>query len=247
MIEEKNEGPDMNKLQAEIMKLEADGDRSVMDDCFLKLLYKKDRELGPDPSEEEAEEAIAQAEAELMQHMRSRKQAAMGTDEWDEDMEESAAVIRRVFRDLGCPYRGYVHQRGIYAFEFSLMDDYKKLQMKVYLEADLRVCRIDAVYPFQAEPEFVYPLCVKLAAENQKSRYGALQYNPSDNKISHRYSFSVKHGLCEDDFRTAFMSVVISANACYDVLKEYAAGRFQQSDRDEIICKARKLIMELDP
>ena len=236
----------MNKLQAEIAKLEADSDRSVMDECFLKLLYKKARELGEDPSEEAAEEAVAQAEAELIQNMRSRRQEAIGTDEWDADMEESAVVITRALRDLGCLYRGYVHQRGIYAFEFSLTNDCKKLQMKIYLESDLKVCRIDAVYPFQAEPEFVYPLCAKLAAESYPRRFGSLQYDPSDHELSYRYSFSVNHGLYEDDFRSAIQAVAVSAYASYDVVKQYAVGRFRRADREEIICRAQKLIIELD-
>lgn len=66
------------------------------------------------------------------------------------------------------------------------------------------------------------------------------------NWVSYRYSFSVKHGLHEDDFRNAFMAVLISAHASYDVVKQYAVGRFRRADREEIICKAQKLIIELD-
>ncbi|MBQ7000878.1 MAG: hypothetical protein IJN67_07515, partial [Oscillospiraceae bacterium] len=175
------------------------------------------------------------------------KQAAE-TDkyDWDEDTRENMALIRSVFEDMEIHYREYVPQQGVYAFELGLTTDGKKLNMKVYLEEDPKVCRIDAVYPFQAEPEFVYPLCVKLAAENYNRRYGALQYDASDNELSYRYSFPVKHGLYEDDFRSAFLAVVASAHASYDVVKQYAVGRFRRADREEIICKAQKLIIELD-
>ena len=89
-------------------------------------------------------------------------------------------------------------------------------------------------------------LCQKLAAENYQRRYGALQYDASDNELSYRYSFSVKHGLYEDDFRGAFLAVVASAHASYDVVKQYAVGRFRRAERDAITCQAQKLIIELD-
>ena len=247
MIEEKKEEPNMNKLQAEIAKLEAETDHNEVNELLLRMLYAKAEELGEDPSDEEAEEAVNQVRTELLMQILRRKQAAE-TDkyDWDEDTRENMALIRSVFEDMEIHYREYVPQQGVYAFELGLTTDGKKLNMKVYLEEDPKVCRIDAVYPFQAEPEFVYPLCVKLAAENYNRRYGALQYDASDNELSYRYSFPVKHGLYEDDFRSAFLAVVASAHASYDVVKQYAVGRFRRADREEIICKAQKLIIELD-
>ena len=247
MIEEKKEEPNMNKLQAEIAKLEANTDRSEVDEQMLRLLYAKANELGMDPSDEEAEEALTQASVEFVLHyLRSKRAAEAESYDWDEDTRESMALIRSVFEDMKVHYREYAPQSGVYAFELGLTTDGKKLNMKVYLEEDPKVCRIDAVYPFQAEPEFVYPLCVKLAAENYNRRYGALQYDASDNELSYRYSFSVKHGLYEDDFRNAFMAVLISAHESYDMVKQYAVGRFRRADREEIICNAQKLIIELD-
>lgn len=235
----------MNKLQIEIEKLEANDERSEMDELMLHLLYVKTSELGEDASEEAVEEALTQARAEFVMHILHSKRA-VEEQAWDEDMRENMALVRSVFEDMEVRYREYIPQSGVYAFELGLTTDGKKLQLKVYLEEDPRVCRIDAVYPFQADPEFVYPLCVKLATENYSRRYGALQYDASDNELSYRYSFSVKHGLYEDDFRTAFMAVLVSANASYDMVKQHAVGRFRRADREEIICNAQKLIIELD-
>lgn len=247
MIEEKKEESNMNKLQAEIAKLEAETDRNELNELLLSMLYAKAEELGEDPSEEEAEEAVNQVRTDLLMQILRQKQAAeAGNSDWDEDTQENMALIRSVFEDMEVRYWEYVPQQGVYAFELGLTTDGKKLNMKVYLEEDPKVCRIDALYPFQAEPEFAYPLCAKLAAENYNRRYGALQYDASDNELSYRYSFSVKHGLHEDDFRTAFMAVLVSAHESYDVVKQYAVGRFHRADREEIICKAQKLIIELD-
>lgn len=245
MLVESKEEPSMNKLQIEIEKLEANEERSEMDELMLHLLYEKTSELGDDASEEEVEEALTQARTEFVMHI-LRSKRAVEEDAWDEDIRENMALIRSVFDDMEVRYREFTPQSGVYAFELGLTTDGKKLQLKVYLEEDPRVCRIDAVYPFQADPEFVYPLCVKLASENYSRRYGALQYDASDNELSYRYSFSVKHGMHEDDFRSAFLAVVASAHASYDVVKQYAVGRFRRAEREAIICKAQKLIIELD-
>jgi len=118
--------------------------------------------------------------------------------------------------------------------------------VKVYLESDPKVCRIDAVFPFQAEREFAYPMCEKLMKENYTRRFGALQYDERDGELSYRYSFPIRHGLQEDDFQTVLMAVMASAYASYDVIKLCAVGRFRKPERDAIICQAQKLIIELD-
>ena len=245
MLVESKEEPNMNKLQIEIEKLEANEERSEMDELMLHLLYAKTSELGDDASEEDVEEALTQARAEFVMHI-LRSKRAVEEEAWDEDMRENMALIRSVFEDMEVRYREFTPQSGVYAFELGLTTDGKKLQLKVYLEEDPRVCRIDAVYPFQADPEFVYPLCVKLATENYNRRYGTLQYDASDNELSYRYSFPIRHGMHEDDFRSAFMAVLASAHASYDVVKQCAVGRFRRAEREEIICKAQKLIIELD-
>lgn len=245
MLVESKEEPNMNKLQIEIEKLEANDERSEMDELMLHLLYAKTSELGEDASEEAVEEALTQARAEFVMHI-LRSKRAVDEQAWDEDMRENMALIRSVFEDMEVRYREFTPQSGVYAFELGLTTDGKKLQLKVYLEEDPKVCRIDAVYPFQADPEFVYPLCVKLATENYNRRYGALQYDASDNELSYRYSFPIRHGMHEDDFRSAFMAVLASAHASYDVVKQCAVGRFRRAEREEIICKAQKLIIELD-
>lgn len=86
MIEEKNEGPDMNKLQAEIEKLEASAERGELDELLLNLMHERANELGEDPSDEEAEEALNQARTEFILHLlRSNRAKDVANHEWDED------------------------------------------------------------------------------------------------------------------------------------------------------------------
>lgn len=50
----------MNKLQEAIAKLEADMDRSELNERLLQMLLEKQKELGCDISDEEAEEAAGE-------------------------------------------------------------------------------------------------------------------------------------------------------------------------------------------
>lgn len=239
----------MNKLQELIEKLEADHDRGEINEKLLQTLLDKERELGANPSEEEAERAVKQAISEHLMHALKRKLSEDDFDDedvWNEDMDENMQIIRTVFNDMDLHYREYVHQTGVRAFELGVRNEGNILRMKVYLEASPKVCRIDAVYPFQVERVFAYPLCEKLAAENYPRRFGALQYDERDGELSYRYSFPVTHGLHKDDFRTVFVAIIASANASYDAVKQYAVGRFRRPVREQITCRAQELIIELD-
>lgn len=239
----------MNKLQEMIATLEADDDRGEMNDRLLEMLRKKQQELGEDVSDEKAEDATAEIVAKLLMEALGDgvpDLEAADEDVWNETMQEAIDVVHRVFRRKNWKYRDYTHQKGVKAFELGLRENGKLLHVKVYLEAITKVCRIDAVYPFQAEREFVYPLCEKLAKENYPRRYGALQYDAEDGELSYRYSFPIRHGLHEDDFMMVLMAIMASAHASFDVVKQYAVGRFRRAERDAITCQAQKLIIELD-
>ena len=240
----------MNLLQEAIAKLEEDHDRDELNERLLQMLLEKQQELGDDISEEEAAEAACEIFKEhLMEAMRNavlHEEEDEEEEEWSETMEEAMEVIRRVFRDHGWKYREYIHQEGVKAFELGIRENNKLLHMKVYLENAAKICRIDAVFPFQAEREFAYPLCEKLMRENYPRRFGALQYDAEDGELSYRDSFVIRHGLHEDDFELVFLAVMTSAYASYDAVKQCAVGRFRKMERDAIICKAQKLIIELD-
>lgn len=239
----------MNKLQDMIATLEADDDRGEWNDRLLQKLREKQQELGDDVSDEKADDATSEIVARLLMEALGDgvpDLEAADEDVWTETMQEAVDVVHRVFRRKNWKYRDYTQQKGVKAFELGLRENGKLLHVKVYLEAITKVCRIDAVYPFLAEQEFVYPLCEKLAKENYPRRYGALQYDARDGELSYRYSFPIRHGLHEDDFMTVLMAVMASAHGSYDVVKQYAVGRFRRAERDAITCQAQKLIIELD-
>lgn len=240
----------MNKLREAIAKLENKPSLTEKEELLLEMLRQKDGELGFEPDEQEVTAAIRQV---IMAHLqKTLKQSASLRDGDDEEdirsdvVDEAAETIRSVFEEMELHYREYEHQKNVHAFELGLSAKGNTLRAKVYLEAEAEVCRIDAIYPFLADRAFAYPLCEKLAQENYPRRFGALQYDARDGELSYRYSFPITHGLYGDDFRKIFLAVAASANASYDVVRQYATGRFRRDVRAEITCRAQELIIELD-
>lgn len=167
--------------------------------------------------------------------------------EMEEDtMNTCMDVVREYLDGKQMNYREFSIQEDIQTFELHLTSEEKGVLVKVFLQSDPAICRIDCIYPFRADKDFIFPLCEKMMAENYPRRFGALQYDASDGELSYRYSFPITHGLHRDDFDMVFMIVVASAFASYEDVRRFAAGRFRRADREEIICKAQKLIIELD-
>lgn len=244
-----------NKMQEFIEEIKAKTDRNELDDKLLEMLLQKQDELGENPSDEEAEEAVRQVIREhLMFALRQKFMEGKHSEEDDEpendgatdNLEDEISLVREVFKKMDLHFRDYHHQRGVHAFELGIRENGKQLRMKVYLESDPKVCRIDAVYPFTADREFAYPLCEKLLEENYPRRYGALEYDARDGELAYRYSFPITHGLYKDDFKTIFLTVIKSAMTSFDTVKQYASGRFRKDTRKKIIDQVQKLLNELE-
>lgn len=239
----------MNKLQELIEKIEKDTARGETQEKLLQMLREKEAELGTDLPEEDLDLALEQVFSEYLMYALAGNLSAEdseGEDLWGEDMEENMRVIRSAFDEMELLYRDYVHQENVRAFELTVTGDGKTLQMKVYLEAFPKVCRIDAIYPFQLDRAFAYPLCEKLVTENYSRRFTTLQYDERDGELSCRYTFPITHGLHRDDFQTMFLAVAASADDSYDMVRQYATGRFRRKTREEITCRAQELIIELN-
>ena len=145
---------------------------------------------------------------------------------WDKTVEDNLMLIRDILDHMEVPYREYMPRRDTYAFKFNVTIDRKKLHMKVCLEFRPGLCRIDAVYPFRADPEYIDPLFSQLAKENCSGHYAVLRYDASNRKMFYQYCLSTVCGLQKGDFCNAFVATVLSALASYDTVKRYAAGGF---------------------
>lgn len=239
-----------NKLQNFIEEIEARPEKDELDEKLLEMLQQKQSELGEDPTEEEADDAIREVIKEhfmlaLRQKFMDDNHSNDDDEEDDTSEEESEAVktVREVFRDMGFRFRDYRPQQDVHAFELGISEDGKLLRMNVYVEESAHTCRIDALFPFTADRSVVYPLCAKLAEENAPRRFGALQY--SSGKLTYRYCFPITHGLYSDDFRMVFLMAVKSAMSSYAIVKQYAGAHFRSNDRKEIMNRIQELLKEL--
>ena len=185
------------------------------------------------------------AQQEFSEWLQRRQENSVPDDDND-DMEENLSRIRKVLDGLQVEYREKALQGGIYSFALDIITESRRLYVKIYLESDPKVCRIDAIYPFRAVAAFAYPLCEQMAKENYLRRYGVLKYDETDGELSTQYSFPIGHGLYEDDFFQVLMTVVKSADISYDWMKQYATGQFDRERRKEMTYKAQWLIIDLN-
>lgn len=161
------------------------------------------------------------------------------------DFREDVSLLRNLFRRLGLLYREFIPE-GSDAYAFEITETGRNsFRIRIYLEKEPRVCRIDAVYPFYAEEAFTYPLCTELIKENYSRRFGCLKYDETDGELMYQYAFRIPEGLREREFRENLASVLVSATSCFDGVKKYALGRFRKKERQDVICNAQTLIMEL--
>ena len=67
------------------------------------------------------------------------------------------------------------------------------LRIRIHVEADPDVCRIDAVLPISADSTYEYPLCKVLAKENFAKRFGSFKYDERDGEITYECFQLGKH------------------------------------------------------
>ena len=218
-----------NKLQMFIKIVKGNVPRNDLNKKLLEMLLQKQEELGEDPTDEECEAAVCQA---FREHLRVNLEP-----KWDahpsnaeEDIEDNKtdalihndiALVREVFNDMGLRFKDYLH-KGAHVFSLHVCENGNPLMMKVYLEGTPKLCRMEAIYPFIADRNYVYSLCKTLLHDNYPCQYGTLQYNTLTGKLFYRYSFPMTHGLYEDDFRQIFLAIVKSAMESYDTVRKYA-------------------------
>ena len=155
-------------------------------------------------------------------------------------------VIRDYFDERNIRYREH-RKNGLDVFSLNLqIGDQENLEVNIYLlDENPETCRIEAVYPFRAQPEFAYPLYAVLARENYFRRFGGLFCDERDGELSYRCSLPIMHGLHPEDFKTIFLAVVASATECRSFIEQAAAGKLTDPQREAIIRRSQNLITVL--
>lgn len=154
-------------------------------------------------------------------------------------------TVRGVFEAKGWKFSEKDLREDVHLFELGFGLENCSIRMKVYVETEPDVCRIDAILPITADATYVYPLCKLLAKENYSFRYGAFQYDESDGEITFRYSFSTMAGLNAEVFTKMFLIVANTADDSYPQIKKHCVGKFTSKETDEILNIVDKLMKDI--
>ncbi len=233
----------MNKLDELIQQAREDQDSP---EGLVELLEEAKKNLPEEAGEAEIEEALHKA---LMQHVLSR----LGEDDdvsISEDdkkfMDETVKVVKEVFAEEEWRYTEDALREDVYIFDLGFGIRGCRLRMRVYIEAEPKVCRIDAILPVNADATYEYVLCKKMVKANYPKRFGALHYDEKDGEMSYRYSFPIGHGLYKDDFKRIFLTVASSAAGDYEEVKKCCVGRFKAKEINEILKNVNRLVSDLN-
>ena len=160
-------------------------------------------------------------------------------------MERAIEVVEAFLKENDWTYSTQSLKEGIFRFELPFTVRNVRLRLRIMLEAEAKVCQIDAVLPITPDPQYVYPLCSLLAKENYNKRYGSFKFDERDGELTYEYSFSIARGLETEDLDKFFHAVVGSALAGYDEIRRYCVGRFKGDEAKVIVEKANLLINDL--
>ena len=218
------------------------------DEVIIALRAKRD-ELGEDASEAEMMSAVREC-------LMARLTGAMGGNDDDSAvvlsekdkayMENATSVVKAFLDENHWHYGIHELRKDLVLYELGFGVKGVNLRIRIHVEADPDVCRIDAVLPISADSTYEYPLCKMLAKENYARRFGSFKYDERDGEITYEYSFLARHGILKDDLETYFHAVVRSAISCYDDIRKCCVGRFKGKEVDEILQKVNDLISDIN-
>ncbi len=225
------------------------------DDELIRALLDRKAALGPDASEEEIMAAVKEVMTEQFQggtgsaqSRGSAKQESNADFLSPEDqvyMAEAVAAVKAFLEENEWRYSTRVPRADVTLFEMGFTVKKCSLRVKIHVEANPHVCRIDAILPITADATYEYPLCAAMAKENYAKRFGSLKYDERDGEVSFEYSYPIGHGVYQDDLDRVFHAVVSSAVNAFDMMRKCCVGKFKSREVNEILQKVNALVSDL--
>ena len=220
------------------------------DDEMIKALLAKKEEMGEDASEDEVMEAVKSIMLERLSSLiggggDDDEESITISDEDREYMEAAKAAVKEFLDGNKWHYGERSRRPDLSTFELGFSVQGCSLRVRIHVEANPKVCRIDAILPITAESTYEYPLCAKIAKENYPKRFGSMKYDSRDGELLYSYSFLTNHGIHQDDLNILFHAVVSSAVDCYEATKKCAVGRFKGKEVNDILQKVNELVSDI--
>lgn len=219
---------------------------------MIRALMAKREELGDDVSEKEVVEALesllAEQEAEKTEtedEDNDSSDEVVLSEEDKEYMKKGTATVKAYLDDNDWHYSTRVLRKDLVAFELRFGVQNVHLRLRIHVEADPRVCRVDAILPISADPIYEYPLCKLLAKENYAKRFGSFKYDERDGEITYEHSFLTRNGIDPEDLDTYFHAVIGSAASAYDDIRKCCVGKFKGREVNEILKKVNDLVNDI--
>lgn len=233
-----------NRIQRLIQKLRGNGSCSAAAEEMIQKLEKKQEELGEHATDAQVTQAIRECafgdDESAMALLHKMDQEA------DSFLKQADADVRAFFDRHQLHYIQRVSEADISIYEMRFSKKHISYIVRVALESRPKACRIDVVYPFSAEKIYEYPLCKALAKENFRYRFGAWQYDERDGEVSFRYSYSISHGIYEDDLQNIFGAMLKVVEECYDVILKNCVGKYKRNEKEEILNELNTLADDLN-
>ena len=218
------------------------------EDEIITALRAKSAELGDDASEADVSKAFQSCLMELLTGAlagHDSDEPITLSEENKEYMEQANASVREFLESNNWHYGTRELRSDLMLYELGFTVHNVNLRVRIHVEADPNVCRIEAVLPISADATFEYPLCKELAKENYPRRFGSFKYDERDGEITYQYSFLAGHGIHQDDLDTYFHAVVSSAASAYDEIRKCCVGRFKRNEVNDILKKVNDLVSDI--
>lgn len=221
---------------------------------LLIALQAKRRELKDDATDQDIAEAIQTClmenfsgtldEEEDEETMEEENEPFL-SDEDMEYLEISSDAVNKFLDSNHWSYATHMPRENLILYEFGLNVNHARMGMKILIEANPHVCRINAVLPIAADSIYEYPLCQLLTNENYNKRFGSFKYDARDGEVSYEHSFFAPNGVQTEELAVYFRAVLESATSAYDIIRRYCVGKFRKEEIDEILKKTKSLLKDI--
>ena len=215
----------------------------------IARLKAKQQELGDSATEEDVakvmESCIGDGLETLIGDGNEKKEIVL-TPEQQAYMKRGSAIVESFMKDNDWHYSTRQIRPDVNIFEMGLLSQGVNLNIRIVVEADPEICRIEAKYQVAADEIYAYPLCKEIARINYSKRFGVFKYDERDGEVVYEYSFPTGHGFDKDNLNAYFRAVVHTASSNFKTLSRYCVGNFNGSEVNEILNKINALVSDIN-